>query len=213
MSSNNLFHLVCSNEVFIGVKIVIVSCSVPNNVIQFDFVAKEAANATETLAELVAVGALVRDELNVDSIFLVVQAEPVSQLLARDDFQVDARLFVLEILRVLLLLRIQKVHLDFILYRVLNLVPHHLDILEEHHSLKGSQLERFHGVIHTKANVASVEGDFFEELANDFLLLHKFDVGKRILSKLNGLIEALIETVRDVNSAQNETQETLVKAI
>lgn len=79
------YYPTSSNEVFVRVEIVIISGCISNNVIQFDFVPQKSANSTETLAELVSVRALVRDELNVDSIFLVVKTEPVGELLAGYD--------------------------------------------------------------------------------------------------------------------------------
>lgn len=162
---------------------------------------------------MVSVRALIRDELNVDSIFLVVKTEPVSELLARDHLQIHARLFVLEILGVLLLLRVQQMYLDFVLDRVLDLIAHHLDILEQHHRFEGAKFERLHCVVHTEADVARVECDFFEELADDLLLLYEFNVGERVLSKLDCLIETLVETVGDIDSAQNQRQKTLVETI
>jgi len=104
-------------------------------------------------------------------------------------------------------------YLDFVLDRVLDLVAHHLDILEQHHRLEGAELERLHRVVHSEADVAGVECDFFEELADDLLLLDEFNVGERVLSKLDCLVETLVETVGDVDSAQNQTQKTLVETI
>ncbi len=74
----------CSDEVFIRVEIisVVVTVSIANNIVKLHLVAEEAANATEALDELEAVGALVCDELDLNAVALVVQAEPVGQLLA-----------------------------------------------------------------------------------------------------------------------------------
>lgn len=66
-----------SDEVFLGVE-VFIAHAVTCHVVDVDFVSEEAANATESFAELETIGGLVCDELNINSILLVVHADPVS---------------------------------------------------------------------------------------------------------------------------------------
>jgi hypothetical protein len=59
---------------------------VANNFINVNLVTKEAADATEAFAELVALRRLVRDELNENTVPFVVHQKPIRQLLACNDF-------------------------------------------------------------------------------------------------------------------------------
>lgn len=147
----------CSYEVFLWVEVIIVVAhSITNHIIEVHTVAKEATDTTEALDKLVAVGRLVSDELDGDTIVFVVKAEPVSELLTADDLQVDTCLGVLEVLRVLLLLSIEEEGLGLVLDRVLDLISHNLDVFEEHHCLKRSELQSLHCVFHTESDHSSV---------------------------------------------------------
>ena len=203
-----------SDKVFIRVEVVIVVAhGVANNIIDVDAVPQEATNATESLHKLEAIGRLIGDELDSDTVVFVVKAEPVGQLLAADDFKVDARLGVLEVLRVLLLLRVEQESFRLILYWVLDLISHDLDVFEQHHCLKRSKLEGLHRVLHTKSDHSRVERDLLEEATNDFLLLHELHVGERVLRKRDRLIEALIEAVGNINSAEDQVLQPVVEVI
>ena len=130
-----------SDKVFIRVEVVIiVAHGVANNIIDVDAVPQEAANATKALHKLEAIGRLISDKLDCDTVVFVVKAEPIGQLLAADDLKVDARLGVLEVLRVLLLRRVEQESFRLILYRVLDLISHDLDVFKQHHCLKRSKL-------------------------------------------------------------------------
>ena len=62
-----------SDEVLLGIEIVIVVAhGVTNDLIDITLIAEEAANATESLHKLAAVGRLVRDELDRDTVVFVV---------------------------------------------------------------------------------------------------------------------------------------------
>lgn len=133
--------LMCSDEVLIGVEVVvIVAHGVANHVIHIHLVTKESTDSTETLHELEAVWRLVSDEFDVDTVTLVVQAEPVGEGLTAYDFEVNSGLGVLEVLRVLLLRRVEQEGLSLVLDWVLDLVAHDLHVLEEHHRVEGTEL-------------------------------------------------------------------------
>ena len=203
-----------SNEVFLRVEVVIVVAhGVADHIINVDAVPQEATNATEALHKLEAVGRLIGDELNGDTVVFVVEAEPVGQLLAAHNFKVHARLRVLEVLRVLLLLRVEQESFRLILYRVLDLVSHDLNVLEQHHCLKRSELEGLHRILHSKRDHTRVERDLLEEAANDLLLLHELHVGERVLRECDRLIEALVEAVGNINSGDDLGLEPVVEVI
>lgn len=54
-------------------------------------------------------------------------------------------------------------------------------------------------VLHTEADQLRVHSDLLEELADDFLLVHELDIGERVLSETNGLVEALVHTVAHID--------------
>lgn len=178
MLSTSFLHR--SDEVLVRVEVVVivVAHSVANDFVDVDAVAQEASNATEAFHKLEAVWRLVRDEFNVDAVFFVVETEPVGKLLAVDNLAIGARFRVLEVLRVLLLLRVQQERLCLILHGVLDLVPHNLNVLKQHHGLERSQLKSLHGVLHTESDHSRIECNLLKESANDFLLLHEFDIGQ-----------------------------------
>ena len=204
----------CSYEVFLWVEVIIVVAhSITNHIIEIHTVAKEATDTTEALDELVAIGRLVSDELDGDTIVFVVKAEPVSELLTADDLQVDTCLGVLEVLRVLLLLSIEEEGLGLVLDRVLDLISHNLDVFEEHHCLKRSELQSLHCVFHTESDHSSVESDLLKEPSDDLLLLNKLDVRERVLSQCDGLVEALVETIGDIDGGQDGSLQSEIKMI
>lgn len=128
-----------SDKIFIGVEIVVATI-ISSNVFNFDLVAKESADATEALNELEAVGTFVGDELDVDTVLFVVDADPVSQLLASNDFAILASFLIFEVFRILLLNSIEQMNFSFTSHRILDLVPHHFDVFEKEHALERTQL-------------------------------------------------------------------------
>lgn len=104
-------------------------------ILELDFVAKEATDATEALHELETFLGFVGDEFNAATEVHVVVADPLGQWLLVDDVVVGTSLLILEQLGVLLLGGCQKKDLLISLNRVLELIASHFEVLEEHHSL------------------------------------------------------------------------------
>jgi len=127
---------------------------------------------------LEAVRGLIGDKLDVDAVVFVVKAEPIGKSLVADDLEVDARLLILEVLRVLLLLCVQQVHLDLVRYRVLDLVPHDLNVLKKHHGLKSTMLHCLDSVLDTEADHLSVKVDLLEEFSDEFLLVDELHISQ-----------------------------------
>ena len=111
---------------------------VVNVVVHFDLVAQKAANTTEALAELVAVGRFVRDELDVDTELLVVEQEPVRQVLTTHNVQLRVGFWVIEKLGVFILCLVlgQDVHRGFICVWVSKLIAFYFQIFPEQHRLQ-----------------------------------------------------------------------------
>ena len=203
-----------SDEVLLGVEVIIVVAhGIANHIIDIDSVAQEATDTTEAFHKLEAIRRLIGDKLNGDTVVFVMKAEPVGQLLAADNFKVDARLCVLEVLRVLLLLSVEQESFCLILYRVLDLISHNFDVFKQHHCLKRSEFEGLHRVLNTESYHARVECNLLEEAANDALLLHELHVEERVLCQRDCLIETLVKTVRHVNSRDDQAFKPVVEVI
>jgi len=137
-----------SDEVVIGVEVrVIIATRVSDHSVHVHAVAQESSDTTEAFDELEAVGRLVRNELDLDAVFLEVQADPVGQRLRIDYFEVNTSLGVLKVLGILLLRGIEQVDLRLVLDWIFNLVPHHLNIFKEHHRFQGAEIQRLHSII------------------------------------------------------------------
>lgn len=205
----------CSDKVLIRVEVivVVVAHGVPNNVININTIPQETSNSTESLHKLEAIRRLVCDELNVDAVFFVVETEPVGKLLAVDNLTICACLRVLEVLRVLLLRSVKQEGLGLILYGVLDLISHNLNVLKQHHRLKRTELESFHGVLHTESDHSGIECNLLKEFANDFLFLHEFDILQRVLCQRDRLIETLIKAVGHVDRRDDQILQPVVKVI
>lgn len=203
-----------SYEVLLGVEVVInVSHSVTNRVVDIDLVAQEATDSTEALHELEAIGRLVCDELDRDTVFFVVQAEPVGQLLAAYNLKIDTSVSVLEVLRVLLLLSVEQENFGLVLYGILDLVPHNFDFFKQHHGLECTELQGLHGVPDSKGDHSRVECDLLKEASNDLLLLHELHVSQGVCGQSDGLTESLIETIGDIDCRDDDTFKPKVKVI
>jgi hypothetical protein len=63
---------VCSDEVILVVEVVLVSVSIASDLIDVYLVAQEATNATEAFDEGEAVRRLIRDKLDLNTVFLLI---------------------------------------------------------------------------------------------------------------------------------------------
>ena len=126
-----------SDEVFVRVEVLVVRIiHAAHHLVDVHLVAEEAADATESFAELVAIGGFIRDEVDIDAEFFVVHAKPVGEWLGICDLEVDTGLLILEVLGVLCLLVIEEVLLELSRDWVLDFVPHDLDVFVQHASLE-----------------------------------------------------------------------------
>ena len=120
-----------SNEVFIRVKVIIVSSSISYDVVKIHLVPGEASNSSKSFHKLEAIWWLISDEFQLQVVVFVVQAQPVGKLFRGYNFQVHSCLWILEVFWILLLNCIQKVNFNFVFNWVLDLVPSNLNVFKE----------------------------------------------------------------------------------
>ena len=91
-------------------------------IINIDLVSEYTTNTAEALAELVTLGALIRDQLNRNTVLLVIQQNPVSERFNRNDLKFSSCFRVNRILRVFSLSLSQHMDARLALDRVVDLV-------------------------------------------------------------------------------------------
>ena len=169
--------IACSDEVIVGVEVrVVIAASISNHSVHVHAIAQKSSYATEAFHELEAVGRLVSDELDLDAVFFEVKADPVGQRLATDYLKVNTGLGVLKVLGVLLLRGVEQVNLRLVLDGIFNLVSHHFNVFEEHHCLQSSEIQRLHGIVYSEHDQTRVQGNVFEEFANNSFFLNELHV-------------------------------------
>ena len=80
-------------------------------------------------------------------------------------------------------------------------------------SLDCTNLECGKSILHTVAILARILRDFFEKLGNELLLLNELDTCQNLRRKLDGLIETVFSTVRNVHDFEDDCFQTRVKHI
>jgi hypothetical protein len=88
-----------------------------------------------------------------------------------------------------------------------------IEVLPDNQGFDGTHLQALESVLDTVAVLASVLRNLVKEGRNELLLLHKLDIGKRIAGKLDGLVEAVLTTVRHIDNLDDLGQQTLVEHI
>ncbi len=136
--------MLCSNEVFVGVKIVTSQILVVLQMLLYvGLVPEEPANSTEPIAELESFLTSISHKLDSCTAFLVVFAHPFAKTLNFDDFEFHASVWIFEVLRVLFLLLVQVVNFSFTLGRVSDLISVHFQVFKQDNCLEGSNFHSF----------------------------------------------------------------------
>ena len=78
----------------------------------------------------------------------------------------------------------------------------HFQVLPDDEGLDSAHVQAGLGVLHAKDKLASVLADLIKELADQPLLLYKFDVRQGISRELNRLVEAILAAC--INMLQHE---------
>jgi len=79
--------------------------------------------------------------------------------------------------------------------------------------LDGAALKGLEALVHTKAVLAAVNGDLVKVGLNKFLLLDELDVGEGVRGELDGLVEARLAAIGNVNNLDDLGHETRVKHV
>lgn len=138
---------------------------------------------------------------------------PLQEGILRDDLHLLARLLIHELVAVVLFLLLGRVEQDLTAVAVLKSPAGDLQVLEHDQSLDGTQLESLEGVLDAEADAAGIQADLIEVLADELLLLDKLDVAERLGRQLNGLVEAVLATVRHVHHLDDLGLEAVVEQV
>lgn len=194
------------------VKVVIVLVEI-SQLLEVDLVAEDTAYTTEALHELVALGGPVRHELERRTELPVVFSNPLQEGLLRDDLHLLAGLLVHEFLAVVLLLLLGRVQQNLVPLAVLESPASDLQVLEHDEGLDSAQLESLKGVVDTEAHTSSILADVIEVLPDELLFLDKLDVAEGLGRELDGLVEAVLATVRHVYHLDDLGGEAVVEHV
>jgi len=169
--------------------VVVVECD------QIYLVSQDSADASETLAELRTLLGAVGNELKGGAKALVVVCEPLHQGYGLNGLEVLAGAFVLEVLRVLLVILREVLDNIGSSSRVLELVTGNLKVLPKDEGVDSTKVEAPQGILNSKAILASVLGNLIEEGGNQFLLLDELDIREDLSRELDGLVETVVPTI------------------
>mmetsp|Transcript_5450 Transcript_5450/g.14642 ORF Transcript_5450/g.14642 Transcript_5450/m.14642 type:complete len:237 (-) Transcript_5450:745-1455(-) len=166
-------------------------------VIKVDLVPQQTTDTAKTPDKLRALLASVCDKLQRRSKLLVIVREPVDVLHLLAHFELDA--VVQKALRVLRLSLGHNNHaLDACLW-IHKLVSQVFEVLPNDEHLNGTELERSQCVVDSKAVAVRVLGNLVKVARDKLFLLNELDVAQGLSGQVNGLIEAVLATVRDVH--------------
>lgn len=87
----------------------------------------------------------------------------------------------------------------------------HVQIFIDDQSFYGTTVEGIKAISNTETVLSGVLGDFFEEPADEFLLLNKLHVLQGLLGKLYGLIEAVFKPIRSIDNLYDNLLQTRIK--
>lgn len=180
--------------------------------LEVELVAKDTANTTEALHELVALRRTVGDELKVGTKLAEVLSQPLEERHLVDDFHLLASLGVHELFTVLLL-QLRGVKDDLCSLAALELPAGDLQVLEDDESLGSAGVKSLECVLNTVTDLAAVHADLVEVSVDELLLLNELDVAEGLGGKFDSLVETVLTTVRNVNNLDDLDCETLVEQI
>mmetsp|Transcript_18780 Transcript_18780/g.56717 ORF Transcript_18780/g.56717 Transcript_18780/m.56717 type:complete len:243 (-) Transcript_18780:697-1425(-) len=169
---------------------------------EIHLVPQNSTHPAKALDELRALLRPVCDEFKRRSEVFVVGCEPLDQLHLLNHLKLGAVL-AQEISRVFLALHCQV--LDDLVARagVFQCVSHISQVLPHYQSLHRTHLQPLERVLNPKAELARVLRDLLKVLRNELLLLHESHIAERLLRELDGLIEAVLAAIGDINRLQH----------
>lgn len=210
LESRGLFRQESCRQLTVVVLVVVTQIS---KLLEVDLVAEKTADTTKALDELVALSRSVRHKLKCGTKVLVVLRNPFKEGLLGNNVHLLASLLVEELVSVGLLLLLGGVEDSLTAVAVLEDPAGDLKVLEDNQSLDGTELKGLEGILNTVANLAGILANLLEVLSNKLLLLDELDVTEGLGRQLDGLVEAVLTTVRNVNNFDDLGRETVVKHI
>ncbi len=88
-----------------------------------------------------------------------------------------------------------------------------VEVLVDNDNLAGTEVQGLEGFVVAVAELSGVHGDFVKVLCQELLLLDKLDVGEGLGGELDGLVEAVLSSVRDIDGLDDLGVQTVVKEI
>mmetsp|Transcript_65180 Transcript_65180/g.180799 ORF Transcript_65180/g.180799 Transcript_65180/m.180799 type:complete len:280 (+) Transcript_65180:288-1127(+) len=167
-------------------------------VLELHLVAHQSTNAAEALAKLVALLGPVGDELELCAKALVSLHDPLDEQLVVNDIQLHTSLRIAIKLCVLRLLRSHEKDLLRISVGIADLDALQLYALPDDEGLHRTHVQALHRVFVAKAVLAGVLRHFIQKLCDQLLLLHELYVLQRLSGELNGLVEAILTSIGNV---------------
>ena len=184
-----------------------------SKLLEVDLVSENTADATKTLDKLVALGGSIRNELKRGTEVLVVLSNPFKEGFLSNDLHLLASLLVEELVAVALLLLLGGVEDDITAVAVPEDPAGDLEVLKDDESLDSTELKGLEGVINTVADLAGILANFLEVLSNELLLLDELDVAEGLGRQLDGLVETVLTTVRNIHDLNNLGRQTVVEQV
>ena len=181
--------------------------------LKVDLVAEQTTNASESFDELVALRGTVGHEFQSGSEVAVLLGDPLEERHVLDDLHFLAGFLVHKKGAVLGLLLLGGVQGDQVAVGVLEDPAVDLQILEDDESLNSTKLKSLEGVVDTVTNTAGILRNLLKVLSDELLLLDELDVAECLGRQLNGLVETILASVRDIDDLDNLDLETTIKEI
>ena len=88
-----------------------------------------------------------------------------------------------------------------------------LQVLEDDESLNSTELKSLEGIVDTVTDTAGILGNLLKVLSDELLLLNELDVAESLGGQLNGLVETVLASVRDIDDLDNLDLETTIEEI
>ena len=179
---------------------------------EVDLVAENGSNTTKALHELVAFAGSVGNELKSGTEVLVVLSNPLKERSLLDNLHLLSALLIEELFAVGLL-DLGGVQGDLLARRSLQDPAGNVQVLVDNEGFGSTEFQSFESILNTVADTAGILTDLLKVFANQLLLLDKLDISESLSSEFDGLVEAVLTTVRHINDLDNLGLEALVEEI
>ena len=170
--------------------------------VSFAAVSKDTTNAAESLDELGAFRRFISDNFKVSDVFFVGVKEPLSEREVLKHLVLDASDIVLPLGAIGSFVLGDNLS-DYIFLVVPEGKAVVLEVLPDDEDFDGAVLHGLEGVLQAEDVLAGVLGDFLEEAADDLLLVDELDGAQGVGGELDGLVEAVLAAVADIDDLEH----------